>query len=114
MYKKAGNKGVWLQCDQPASINEWTIHGVSTEVVEQGAPGGWHCYKLRVSFHISRRWEYYFWKALLPLYMVAFLSFGVYEFPIDDIEASPCSKIWDLGTLAPRCSAPTPRRVVCG
>jgi len=61
-------------------IVEWKLHGVATEFVagasNRGAVGG-ETTRFAVVFIVSRLTPYYFWKVLLPLYLVTVLSFTV-------------------------------------
>lgn len=38
-----------------------------------------------VNFHVSRKSGYYFWKALLPLYLLTALSMGTFHFSTDNL-----------------------------
>ena len=42
---------------------------------------------LHIAIHISRSAGYYFWKALLPLYLLTILSFTTFEFEVDDLSS---------------------------
>ena len=69
------------------AIPEWTLHGVSTKIVEKIAnPQGQEHTNVPVSFHVTRKARYYFWKALLPLYLLTLLSMSTFHFDCDDFE----------------------------
>jgi hypothetical protein len=53
-------------------IVEWELHGIATEFVESGGNGfiGGVSTRLSLVFIVSRLTPYYFWKVLLPLYLV--------------------------------------------
>jgi hypothetical protein len=62
------------------AIPEWTLHGVSTKIVEKTAnPQGQEHTNVPVSFHVTRKARYYFWKALLPLYLLTLLSMSTFH-----------------------------------
>lgn len=43
--------------------------------------------KLQLKFHIVRKSSFYFWKALLPLYMLAVLALTSFHFDTDALDA---------------------------
>ena len=55
-------------------IPEWDLHGIATEFVETGSSDtgiGGLTTRLSLVFIVSRLTPYYFWKVLLPLYLVS-------------------------------------------
>ena len=81
------NEGKWLNFLWNGTIPEWTLHGVSTKIVEKiPNPQGQEHTNVPVSFHVTRKARYYFWKALLPLYLLTLLSMSTFHFDCDDFE----------------------------
>ena len=81
------DEGKWLNFLWSGAIPEWTLHGVSTKIVEKIAnPQGQEHTNVPVSFHVTRKARYYFWKALLPLYLLTLLSMSTFHFDCDDFE----------------------------
>jgi hypothetical protein len=70
----------------PYGIAEWDLHGVSSRIEELpiNASGAYQT-KVTLDFHVSRKAAYYFWKALLPLYLLTVLSFSTFEFECDNL-----------------------------
>jgi hypothetical protein len=75
VLQEAG-EGEWLRLNWSGQIGEWTLHGVSTMI------DGGH---FLLSFHVTRNSAYYFWKALLPLYMLTALSMATFHFETDNL-----------------------------
>ena len=66
----AGHSLAWS-----GQIGEWLLHGVSTKITESSpTASGNENTVVQLSFHITRMSGYYFWKALLPLYLLTALS----------------------------------------
>jgi hypothetical protein len=81
-------EGNFLRPDFHANISEWTLHGMSTKFEQIGPlASGVEPTEFTISFHLTRKWGYYFWKALLPLYLLTILAFGTFEIPVDNIPA---------------------------
>ncbi len=81
-------EGDWLWLGWSGAIGEWSLHGVSTKVEEQPAwANGTQQTNIPVSFHVTRKSSYYFWKALLPLYLLFALSMTTFQFDTDNLEA---------------------------
>lgn len=81
-------EGNFLRPDFHAKISEWRLHGMSTRFDNIGPlASGVEPTELIISFHLTRKWRYYFWKALLPLYLLTILAFGTFEIPVDNIPA---------------------------
>lgn len=69
-------------------IAEWALHGVSTKIVERSIlASGVENTLVPLSFHVTRKSVYYFWKALLPLYLLTALSMTTFQFETDNLEA---------------------------
>ena len=76
-------EGRWLELKWPGDVSEWTLHGASTILRDDpksvsGTENSW----LFIKFHLSREFGYYFWKALLPLYMLNVLSLTGFHFTV--------------------------------
>jgi hypothetical protein len=81
-------EGNWLLLGWSGLIGEWTLHGVSTKIVEEPPLAmGMEGTKLPVSFHVTRNSAYYFWKALLPLYLLTALSMSTFHFETDNLDS---------------------------
>ena len=81
------DEGKWLNFLWNGDIPEWTLRGVSTKIVEKDPnPQGQQHTNVPVSFHVTRKPGYYFWKALLPLYLLTFLSMSTFHFDCDDFK----------------------------
>jgi hypothetical protein len=66
--------------------SEFQLLGVSTEIATLATKNtGVNNTHLYVAFHVSRQTSFYFWKALLPLYMMTFLSFTTFQFEANDL-----------------------------
>jgi len=79
-----GSWGPELKWD--GAISEWELRGVSAEL-EAGPPSsfGTSSERVRLSIHVSRKYAFYFWKALLPLYMLTALNLTALAFEVDDL-----------------------------
>ena len=68
------------------AIAEWSMQGVAVtiEAVEASSMGV-SPERVRLSIHVSRKYAFYFWKALLPLYMVTALNLTALAFDVDDL-----------------------------
>jgi len=78
-------EGKWIDPYFHGHVAEWTLHGVSTAVEHCTDDKGLHFTDLHIGVHISRGALYYFWKALMPLYLLTILSFTTFEFDVDDL-----------------------------
>jgi len=81
------SEGTWIVRHFSGRINEWELHGMSTNIFEVETVTGQEQSCVHLGFHISRTVTYYFWKALLPLYLVTILSFTTFEFQVEDLES---------------------------
>lgn len=85
--RKSG-EGKWINPYFHGHIAEWTLHGVSTVIENYVDPAdGLGMADLHIAVHISRGAAYYFWKALMPLYLLTILSFTTFEFEVDDLSS---------------------------
>jgi len=82
--REAG-EGDWISPYFHGKVAEWTLHGVSTAIEHVTDEMGLHSTDLHFGVHISRGAAYYFWKALMPLYLLTILSFTTFEFDVDDL-----------------------------
>jgi hypothetical protein len=81
-------EGKWLDLLWSGQIGEWTLHGVSTSITEEPpAAAGFERIVLPLSLHVTRNSAYYFWKALLPLYMLTALSMSTFHFETDNLDS---------------------------
>jgi hypothetical protein len=79
-------EGDWLTLGWSGDITEWELHGVSTKIDElPPSHSGLESTTVVVCFHVSRRWAYYFWKVLVPLYLLTGLSMSTFEFEVDNV-----------------------------
>ena len=73
-------EGKWLNIGWSGALGEWILHGISTKIEEHQQVDSENAERTRaytnipLSLHVSRRHSYYFWKALLPLYLLTGLS----------------------------------------
>mmetsp|Transcript_15283 Transcript_15283/g.46652 ORF Transcript_15283/g.46652 Transcript_15283/m.46652 type:complete len:449 (-) Transcript_15283:228-1574(-) len=69
------------------SVHEWTLLGASTVIVPpEDGQIGYRPTTVKLVFHLSRAWQYYFWKAILPLALTVGLSTSAFYFPIDEFD----------------------------
>jgi hypothetical protein len=69
-------------------IPEFHLHGISAQIWEMPPnDAGSERTQINIGFHVSRRSMFYFWKVLLPLYLLTLLSFQVYVFHPRELEA---------------------------
>ena len=79
-------EGDWLTMYWPGDLSEFDLLGVSTEIKElPKTPSGVENTHLFVAFHAARCSAFYFWKVLLPLYLLTFLSFTTFQFETDNL-----------------------------
>mmetsp|Transcript_74685 Transcript_74685/g.211004 ORF Transcript_74685/g.211004 Transcript_74685/m.211004 type:complete len:409 (+) Transcript_74685:64-1290(+) len=79
-------EGKWLNLLWDGGIEEWNLHGVSTRILEKPPnPQGQEHTDVPLSFHVTRKSGYYFWKALLPLYLLTALSMSTFHFEVDNL-----------------------------
>ena len=76
-------EGRWFELKWNGFVSEWSLHGVSTSLRDDpksasGTENSW----LEIKFHLSRNFGFYFWKALLPLYMLNVLSLTSFHFHV--------------------------------
>ena len=80
-------EGKWVSLSWNGHITEWALHGVSTKIVERSIlASGVENTLVPLSFHVTRQLVYYFWKALLPLYLLTALSMTTFQFETDNLE----------------------------
>ena len=83
---EGGSEGHYLHLWWDGHIEEWNLHGVSTQIFEHPpAAAGYTTTEFTVAFHVSRKTAYYFWKVLFPLYMVITLSLNTFQFETDNL-----------------------------
>jgi hypothetical protein len=81
-------EGHWLNFRWSGQINEWALHGVSTVIKELPPDAtGNEFTAVNVNFHVTRKSAYYFWKALLPLYLLTILSMSTFHFATDNLDS---------------------------
>eukprot|EP01050_Picozoa_sp_SAG11_P027007 SAG11_NODE_6676_length_1269_cov_1.089744_1_plen_210_part_00 len=62
------------------------MHGVSTKIEEKlRNPQGQEPIEVCLCYHVTRKPGYYFWKALLPLYLLTALSMTTFHFETDNL-----------------------------
>ena len=66
-------------------IAEWNLRGFRSARTTFPVPKGGTKEAWVLALIIERKSEYYFWKAVLPLTLVVFLSCGVSVFPVEDL-----------------------------
>jgi hypothetical protein len=82
------SEGKWLAVKWSGLIGEWTLHGISSKIQESATGDGTFDYtNIPISFHVTRNSGFYFWKALLPLYLLTALSMTTFQFETDNLEA---------------------------
>lgn len=81
-------EGDFISAKWSGRIAEWTLHGVSCSI-ETLPPdqNGQEEIEVKLRYHVSRRASFYFWKALLPLYLLTVLSFSSFEFDVLDLSS---------------------------
>lgn len=56
-------EGKWISMFWDGELNEWLLHGISTRTVTHAAnPGGLEQTEAFLSFHLSRKSGFFFWK----------------------------------------------------
>jgi len=80
-YKFRLARGQWLVLLWDGTIHEWDLLGVSNQTSTDGPSQS-----TVVSCHVARKYPYYFWKVMLPLYLITFLSFSSFHFEVADLE----------------------------
>jgi hypothetical protein len=81
-------EGDWLDLRWSGVVAEWRLHGCSTQIKEQSAYAqGQQKPIAPLSVHVTRNSAYYFWKALLPLYLLTVLSMSAFHFETDNLAA---------------------------
>jgi hypothetical protein len=80
-------EGQWIAMWWDGVIKEWTLHGVSTCLVDMAPSAQGQTFaKIEIAMHISRNAAFYLRKTLLPLYLLTFLSYTTFAFPVSSIE----------------------------
>ena len=84
----AAEEGSWLSLFWDGEMHEWLLHGISTRVVAHPpkSRGSLEQTEVFLSFHLSRKSGFFFWKALLPLYLTVLLASAMFHFPVADLE----------------------------
>ena len=80
-------EGEWLVRYWDGKVQEWDLLGVSTLINERppNAFGAETTY-VTLSFHVARKSSFYFWKALMPLYLLTALNlFSALSFETDNL-----------------------------
>ena len=69
-------------------MHEWLLHGISTRVIAHPPKdrGSLEQTEVLLFFHLSRKSGFFFWKALLPLYLTVLLASAMFQFPVTDLE----------------------------
>jgi len=82
------DEGVLFDFRWPVTMSEWTVHGVSFGNILGDWDPVWtkSTVNIELNLHVSRDSPYYFWKALLPLYLLTVLSFSMFEFDVLEFE----------------------------
>ena len=76
----------WVTMLWNGQVAEWELHGVSTDIYERPAnKSGSENTMVSINFHLSRKSGYYFWKALLPLYLLTALSMSTFQLDTDSL-----------------------------
>jgi hypothetical protein len=68
-------------------VAEWHFLGIGTaieEIAAKDGDGGVERTNLRLHVHVARRSGFFFWKVLLPVFLLVFLSFSTFGFHTDD------------------------------
>jgi hypothetical protein len=79
------NEGDLIDIQWVGSINEWNLLGVSTRLVKHGTnSANLTRSNPELYFHISRKWAFYFWRALLPLWTLSTLAFNCFRLDVAD------------------------------
>ena len=67
-------------------ISEWKLLGVNTLLQDlKPTPQGTIRTKLELSFALARQPAFYFWKVVLPLYLLVGLSWSTFDYDVDDL-----------------------------
>ena len=82
-----GREGIFLMVlPDTKEILEWELIGISSCIMEnEPYPSGEEETYLHVDFHVARKSSFYFWKALLPLYLLTGLAFSAFFFETDNL-----------------------------
>jgi len=67
-------------------VSEWEMLGVSVKLTQlPPTPQGTIRTPCNIAFHLCRRYAFYFYKVMLPLYLLATLSFATFFLEVPDI-----------------------------
>lgn len=66
-------------------VDEFRVHGISTAIEQRPVNVDDRAYtNIKLAVHVSRSWGFFFWKVMLPILMLALLSFSTYGFETSD------------------------------
>ena len=68
-------------------LDEWLMHGYTTEAWETIGGNGMEYSWYKVHLHVTRRWGFYVWKIVLPLFICTIFCMSSFLFDIQDLEA---------------------------
>jgi len=80
-------EGNWIDMRWNGDLPEWNMEGVTTVLSERPPNAQGQCgTDFLISFVVSRYAMFYFWKVLVPVYLVFMLSLATYSLPIDSVD----------------------------
>eukprot|EP01047_Picozoa_sp_COSAG01_P019067 COSAG01_NODE_1050_length_11922_cov_8.014632_1_plen_310_part_00 len=96
------DEGEWLMLGWSGEINEFKTLGISDQIyIEEVGPQGDYGVQINISIHVSRRFQFYWWKVLVPLWICTVMSFTTFWFKIDAFSDRISSgSTWFLATFA--------------
>jgi len=68
-------------------LDEWLVHGFTTEAYETVGGNGIEYSWYKVHLHVSRRWAFYAWKIILPLFICTIFCMSAFFFEVNELEA---------------------------
>mmetsp|Transcript_42702 Transcript_42702/g.109304 ORF Transcript_42702/g.109304 Transcript_42702/m.109304 type:complete len:492 (-) Transcript_42702:1095-2570(-) len=68
-------------------LDEWLVHGFSTEAFENVGGNGMEYSWYKVHVHVTRRWAFYVWKIILPLFICTIFCMSSFLFEVSELEA---------------------------
>ena len=80
-------EGTWANVIWDGKLQEWDFHGISTRLYSDPPhpTAGYEQSFVVVCAHMSRKSKFYFWKAVIPLYFLIFLSTTTFSFEVSNL-----------------------------
>lgn len=68
-------------------LDEWLMHGFTTGAFETVGGNGIEYSWYKVHLHVTRRWGFYVWKIILPLFITTIFCLSAFLFDIDNLDS---------------------------